>query len=55
MQQVREAPDVSADLPIARQMEQHLSDHHGADTYWTVGSKALPLIALSYRMESRQA
>jgi hypothetical protein len=54
MQQVRDAPDVSADLPVSRQMEQHLSAHYGADAYWTVGSNALPLIASSYLMGSRR-
>lgn len=53
MQQVRDAPDVSADLPVSRQMEQHLAAHYSADAYWTVGSNALPMIASPYLMESR--
>lgn len=54
MQQVREAPDVSADLPVSRQMEQHLSDHYGAAAYWADGSNTLSLGGSPYGMESRQ-
>ncbi len=53
-QQVRDAPGVEADLPVSRQMEQHLSDHYGADAYWANGSNAIPLIASPYLMEPRR-
>lgn len=53
MQQVRDAPDTSADLPVSRQMELHLSNHYGADAYWAGHGDALPLIASPYLMDSR--
>lgn len=37
-QQVKECPDVEADLPVSRQMETSIYDYYGWSPYWDSGS-----------------
>ncbi|TAD87202.1 MAG: PRC-barrel domain containing protein [Alphaproteobacteria bacterium] len=45
-QQVEDAPGISADLPVSRQMELQLSNHYSANTYLPRGADVLPLMGL---------
>jgi uncharacterized protein YrrD len=55
MKQLRDSPEASADLPVSRQMELHLSDHYGVDAYWANGGNTQPVFASPYAMESRRS
>jgi hypothetical protein len=34
MQQVKDSPDIDTDRPVSRQMEAHIYDYYGWDSYW---------------------
>jgi len=53
MQQVGEAPDAASELPVSRQMEQHLSHYYGAEAYWAYGGGTLPLMASPHMLGMR--
>jgi len=36
-QQVKDSPDVTADLPVSRQLEARVYDHYNWDPYWQTG------------------
>jgi hypothetical protein len=37
MQQVKDSPDVDTDLPVSRQIEEHVYDYYGWSPYWSSG------------------
>jgi hypothetical protein len=37
MQQINDSPDINADHPVSRQMENHVYDYYGWRPYWTPG------------------
>ena len=37
MREVKDSPDIDADRPVSRQMENHVYDYYGWNPYWTSG------------------
>ena len=37
MHEVKDSPDIDADRPVSRQMENHVYDYYGWNPYWTSG------------------
>jgi hypothetical protein len=44
-QQVKDSPDVTADLPVSRQLEAHVYGHYDWNPYWQTGFSAMANIA----------